>query len=181
MVKRHSSNPHVPLSTLCHPWSIVLHNAFTMSTPSVTFSPASGTFPFQVKTISLPSGIKIILGSTETISGSRQPARVPSSSNGWFPQKETEDTTIPSVSPLPLSSSHAEIWCDNGKVYIRDLESAFGTFVNGLRISKSISLKTGDTISLGSRIARNEKTPAYITDFHLCPVIAKVSLTGVTA
>jgi hypothetical protein len=70
--------------------------------------------------------------------------------------------------------------------------------VNGLRIEKGIILKTGDIIvqiffpfpsdqfliifyqSLGSRIARNEKTPAYITDFHLRPVIAKVSLTGVS-
>ena len=83
-----------------------------MSTPTVTLSPASGTFPFQVKKLSLPSGTKIILGSTEATSGWRQP----SSSNGWFPPEETEDTAIPNVSPLPLSSSHAEIWQDGGKV-----------------------------------------------------------------
>ncbi|KIM42424.1 hypothetical protein M413DRAFT_444842 [Hebeloma cylindrosporum] len=130
-----------------------------MSSPTVTLSPASGTFPFP----------------------STCGWRVPCSSNGWFPPKDTEDNAIPSVSPLPLSSSHAEIWQDGGKIYIRDLESAFGTFVNGLRISKGTVLKTGDTISLGSRIARNDKTPAYITEFHLCPVIAQVSLAGVSA
>ncbi|KAF8954894.1 hypothetical protein BDZ97DRAFT_1862375 [Flammula alnicola] len=153
-----------------------------MSTPTLTLSPASGTFPFQTKSLSLPSGTKIILGSTEASSaGSQQPARVPSATNGWFPPKQTEDASIPSVSPLPLSSSHAEVWCDGGKVYIRDLESAFGTFVNGLRITKDTILKAGDTISLGSRVARNDKTPAYITDFHLSPVIAQVSLTGVSS
>jgi len=30
--------------------------------------------------------------------------------------------------------------------------------------------------SLGSRITRNDKTPAYITEFHLSPVVAKVLL-----
>ncbi|KDR72657.1 hypothetical protein GALMADRAFT_142954 [Galerina marginata CBS 339.88] len=162
-----------------------------MSTPTMTLSPASGTFPFQEKTIPMPSGTKVILGSTEVSTG--LPARVPSASNGWFPPKQTEDSAIASVSPLPLSSSHAEIWCDGGKhvltflalplmqVYIRDLDSAFGTYVNAMRISKTTILKAGDTICLGSRIARNGKTPAYITDFHLSPVVAKVSLSGVSS
>jgi len=84
-----------------------------MASPSVTLTPVAGAFPFPTKTICLPSGTKIILGSTEVTSGL---ARVPTSQNGWFPPKQTEDSAIASVSPLPLSGSHAEVWYDGGKV-----------------------------------------------------------------
>ena len=89
-----------------------------MSAPTITLSPAAGSFPFQVKTIPLPSGTKVILGSTEVTTGH---ARHSTTSNGWFPPKQTEDSAIPSVSPLPLSPSHAEIWCDGGKVGLWNL------------------------------------------------------------
>ncbi|KAF8799780.1 hypothetical protein BYT27DRAFT_7005378, partial [Phlegmacium glaucopus] len=105
--------------------------------------------------------------------------RTPTTSNGWFPPRLTGDITTPKISPLPLSSSHAEIWCEGGRVYIRDLNSPFGTFVNGLKISKVTTLLTGDTVSLGSRLPRSDKTPAYITDLHLTPVIMKVSFENV--
>lgn len=136
------------------------------TTPVVTLSSASGSFPFLTKRISLTSGSKTVLGSTEGISvGIQQTARTPTTSNGWFPARATGDITTPKISPLPLSSSHAEIWCEGGrvsllhasrlcfywsqvhvKVYIRDLSSAFGTFINGLKISQVTSLKTGDTV-----------------------------------
>ncbi|KAF8189303.1 hypothetical protein BJ912DRAFT_377316 [Pholiota molesta] len=145
--------------------------------PTLTLFSVSGSFPFQTKHLPLSPGSKITLGSTEGTAGTRQSIHVAATNNGWFPPKQTGDSTIPPVSPLPLSSSHAEVWLDGGNVYVRDLDSAFGTFVNGLRIAKSNPLKTGDTITLGSRIPRNEKTPAYITDLHLSPVIIKVSLS----
>ncbi|PPQ72687.1 hypothetical protein CVT25_012288 [Psilocybe cyanescens] len=161
-----------------------------MSTPTIDLSPAPGTFPFSAKTIPISSA-KVTLGSIE-VTESGKAAHVPSTSNGWFPAKMTD--SVSSVSPLPLSSSHAQIWCDGGKVYIRDLDSAFGTYVNGLRVSSDTILKSGDTIpvhksshltsfnkSLGSRIVRNEKTPAYITDLHLSPVIASVSINGLSS
>ncbi|KAF9482732.1 hypothetical protein BDN70DRAFT_403502 [Pholiota conissans] len=149
-----------------------------MPVPTLTLFSVSGSFPFQTKHLPLSTGTKVTLGSTEGPSGgARQPARVAANNNGWFPPKHTGNSTVPPVSPLPLSSSHAEVWMDSGIVYIRDLESAFGTFVNGLRITQNTPLKTGDTITLGSRIPRNEKTPAYITDLHLSPVIIKVSLS----
>ncbi|KAF8157060.1 hypothetical protein B0H34DRAFT_657551 [Crassisporium funariophilum] len=150
------------------------------SHPVMTLTPIVGTFPFTTKQIALPPGTKVILGSTE-VTATRQSVRIPTATNGWFPPESTEDTSIPSVTPLPLSPSHAQVWSDGGKVHIRDLDSAFGTFVNGTRISKDALLKTGDTIRLGTRIPRNEKTPAYITDFHLVPVVAKVSLTGASS
>ncbi|KAH9477673.1 Vacuolar protein sorting-associated protein 64 [Psilocybe cubensis] len=145
-----------------------------MSTLTIGLSPAPGTFPFTAKNIPI-SSTKVILGSIEVTEPGKA-ARIPSTNNGWFPPKSTDSVT--GVSPLPLSSSHAYIWCDGGKVYIRDLDSAFGTFVNGMRISNDTVLKSGDTISLGSRIVRNEKTPAYITDLHVSPIIATVSIKG---
>ncbi|CAG8677777.1 8624_t:CDS:2, partial [Dentiscutata erythropus] len=45
-----------------------------------------------------------------------------------------------------LSRTHAEIWKDNGKVFVRDLKSSNGTFVNGKRIS--VEDKEGDPVEL---------------------------------
>ncbi|KAF0339455.1 cell cycle arrest in response to pheromone-related protein [Gigaspora margarita] len=45
-----------------------------------------------------------------------------------------------------LSRTHAEIWNDNGKVFVRDLKSSNGTFVNGKRIS--VEDKEGDPVEL---------------------------------
>ncbi|CAA7268318.1 unnamed protein product [Cyclocybe aegerita] len=133
-----------------------------MST-TLKLSPAAGTFPFAAKAITLAAGTRVTLGSTE-MTGAGGPPRTATSANGWFAPKRTEDITLPDVSPLPLSPSHAEVWTDGGKVYIRDLDTAFGTFVNGTRILIATALNTGDTISLGSRIPRNDKTPSQPCD-----------------
>ncbi len=50
-----------------------------------------------------------------------------------------------------VSRIHAKIICENQKIFIEDLESSNGTFVNGQRISK-IELQEGDRILLGSSI-----------------------------
>lgn len=88
-----------------------------MPTPTLTLFSVSGSFPFQTKHLPLSPGTKITLGSTEgTSTGMRQSIRVPSTNNGWFPPKQTGGSTVPPVSPLPLSSSHAEVWLDGGNV-----------------------------------------------------------------
>lgn len=87
-----------------------------MSTIILILTPATGSFPFQSKTLTVPSGTKIMLGSTEgTVNGARSSVRVPSMTNGWFAPRQTEDYSMPAVSPLPLSSSHAELWADGNK------------------------------------------------------------------
>ncbi|KAG2745550.1 SMAD/FHA domain-containing protein, partial [Suillus brevipes Sb2] len=54
-----------------------------------------------------------------------------------------------------LSRVHAEIWSDNGNIYIRDTKSSSGTFLNSLRLSPAGSesvphkLKDGDIVQLG--------------------------------
>ncbi|KAF9285419.1 hypothetical protein BGZ68_003901 [Mortierella alpina] len=49
-------------------------------------------------------------------------ATAPGPSNGYFDSKV-------------LSRVHAEVWSENGKVYLRDLKSSNGTFLNGKRLS----------------------------------------------
>ncbi|EPQ26731.1 uncharacterized protein PFL1_05710 [Pseudozyma flocculosa PF-1] len=47
---------------------------------------------------------------------------VPNPSNGYFDSKV-------------LSRMHAEVWCQDGKVFIKDVRSSNGTFINGERLS----------------------------------------------
>ena len=84
------------------------------------------------------------------------------------------------------------------QIYIRDLDSPFGTFVNDVKIKNIVKLQTGDIVvclssawvlqmvydslclqSLGTQIPRNSNTPGYITDEQLKPVIARVTLMGI--
>lgn len=54
-----------------------------------------------------------------------------------------------------VSRNHAELWTDQGKVYLRDIGSSSGTFLNRIRlsppsqISEPHEVKDGDTIQLG--------------------------------
>lgn len=51
-----------------------------------------------------------------------------------------------------LSRFHAEVWAQDGQVYVKDTKSMNGTFVNGVRLSPECKdsepfvLKTGDTV-----------------------------------
>ena len=54
-----------------------------------------------------------------------------------------------------VSRSHAEIWFESGKFYIRDTKSSSGTFLNHLRLSpaghesRPFHLRDGDILQLG--------------------------------
>ncbi len=50
-----------------------------------------------------------------------------------------------------LSRIHAEIRRENGRFFIRDLESRNGTYVNGMRLSERVPLQNGDVITLGDQ------------------------------
>ncbi len=54
---------------------------------------------------------------------------------------------------LVVSRNHLQIEIDPPRCYVRDLESANGTFVNGERIAERL-LKNGDTISGGKTLIR---------------------------
>ncbi|CAG8743023.1 16098_t:CDS:2, partial [Cetraspora pellucida] len=66
----------------------------------------------------------------------------PLESNGYFDSKV-------------LSRTHAEIWCNNGNVFIRDLKSSNGTFVNGRCIGAENN--EGDPVEL----RHNDKLSSY--------------------
>ncbi|EXJ81898.1 hypothetical protein A1O1_07964 [Capronia coronata CBS 617.96] len=65
-----------------------------------------------------------------------------------------------------VSRRHAEVWAneDTGQVYIRDLGSRGGTFINGHHLSKGTAymLHKGDQLQLGSDVVENgEQTIEY--------------------
>ena len=94
---------------------------------------------------------------------------IPTPTNGFFDSKV-------------LSRQHAEIYAErNGKVYIRDVKSSNGTFVNGTRLSQENresephELQTGDHLELGIDIvSEDQKTVVH----H--KVAAKVEHAGFT-
>lgn len=57
-----------------------------------------------------------------------------------------------SINDSSISGKHAKIYLDNGTVFIEDLRSLNGTFVNGNRIQGRIKVKSSDQISLGTHI-----------------------------
>ncbi|SCW04103.1 LAFE_0H05996g1_1 [Lachancea fermentati] len=79
-----------------------------------------------------------------------------------------------------LSRNHASLSCDSstGKIYIRDLKSSNGTFVNGNRISQSdVELKVGDVVDLGTDIDakfEHRKISALVEDISVIPLIDDV-------
>eukprot|EP00730_Choanoeca_flexa_P016553 TRINITY_DN7849_c0_g1_i4.p1 TRINITY_DN7849_c0_g1~~TRINITY_DN7849_c0_g1_i4.p1 ORF type:complete len:532 (+),score=109.98 TRINITY_DN7849_c0_g1_i4:70-1665(+) len=70
-----------------------------------------------------------------------------------------------------LSRSHAELWSDNGRVFIKDTKSSNGTYVNDDRLSPGgvesspRQLKTGDVLKLGVDVLENN------TAAHKCVVL----------
>jgi hypothetical protein len=81
---------------------------------------------------------------------------IPTPTNGYFDSKV-------------LSRQHAEIWADrNGKIWIRDVRSSNGTFVNGSRLSaenrdsEPHELQTQDHLELGIDIvSEDQKTVVH--------------------
>ncbi|AQZ17336.1 VPS64 (YDR200C) and FAR10 (YLR238W) [Zygosaccharomyces parabailii] len=76
-----------------------------------------------------------------------------------------------------LSRNHAALSCDahTGNIYIRDLKSSNGTFVNGSRIDQNdVELKVGDVIDLGTDIDskfEHRKISAFVEDISVIPLI----------
>lgn len=122
--------------------------------------PMNGTF--ERKQINVPF-------TPETLRVGRQTnaKTVPTPSNGFFDSKV-------------LSRQHAEVWADReGRVWIRDVKSSNGTFVNGQRLSLENresdphQLRQHDTLELGIDIvSEDQKTIVH----H--KVSAKVEFVG---
>jgi pSer/pThr/pTyr-binding forkhead associated (FHA) protein len=117
---------------------------------------------FERKTIQVP-----YFPETMRIGRQTNAKTVPTPANGFFDSKV-------------LSRQHAEIWADrNGKVWIRDVRSSNGTFVNGARLSaenrdsEPHELQSQDHLELGIDIvSEDQKTVVH----H--KVAAKVEHSG---
>ncbi|RXW14804.1 hypothetical protein EST38_g11053 [Candolleomyces aberdarensis] len=118
-----------------------------MSSRTVTLCPslAHGSFPFEMKQLRISSD-PVFLGSADQTGKQGEPSRKAENHNGWFGPKQNDKSQGEDIYPLSLSAMHARIWADGNKVFIRDVETAFGTYVNGTRIAQDVELKSGDVV-----------------------------------
>ncbi|KAJ7119430.1 hypothetical protein C8R44DRAFT_877863 [Mycena epipterygia] len=90
---------------------------------------------------------RISLASPERVKLARKTnARsIPEEQNGYFDSKV-------------LSRRHAEVWCEDNKIFIKDTMSSNGTYINGQRLSLEgtesgpFELKNADIVEMGSDI-----------------------------
>ncbi|KAG1802998.1 SMAD/FHA domain-containing protein [Suillus variegatus] len=87
--------------------------------------------------------------------------------------RQTSAKTIPGerngyFDSMLLSRQHAEIWEDSGKIYIKDVKSSNGTFINGERLSpegvesEPFELKNDDIVEFGiDIIGEDNKTTIH--------------------
>lgn len=123
--------------------------------------PMNGTF--ERKTISVPYAPDVLRIGRQT-----NQKTVPTPLNGYFDSKV-------------LSRQHAEIYADrSGRIFIRDVKSSNGTFVNGMRLSQENKesepreLREQDVLELGIDIvSEDQKTVVH----H--KVAAKVEHSGI--
>lgn len=59
------------------------------------------------------------------------------------------DVQIPGAD---VSRLHALLWRESGSLWLADLRSSHGTYVNGARLGGSVSLADGDRISMGGTV-----------------------------
>ncbi|KAF8942949.1 hypothetical protein BGZ47_005963 [Haplosporangium gracile] len=104
------------------------------NTPILVLEPINDTF--VLKSLELPDQVKVKIGRQTGVTTAPHP------SNGYFDSKV-------------LSRVHAEVWSEAGKVYIRDLKSSNGTFLNGKRLchenteSEPFELNQNDGLEFG--------------------------------
>jgi len=113
-------------------------------TPVLYLTPMNGTF--ERKTITVPYYPDVVKIGRQTNNKS-----IPTQFNGFFDSKV-------------LSRSHAEVWADkSGKIFIRDIKSSNGTFVNGHRLSQENKdsdpheLRDQDMLELGIDIVSEDQ------------------------
>jgi hypothetical protein len=112
--------------------------------PVLFLTPLNGTF--ERKTITIPYYPDVIRIGRQT-----NAKTMPTPTNGFFDSKV-------------LSRQHAEIWADvNGKIWIRDIKSSNGTFVNNHRLSLENKdsdpheLREQDMLELGIDIVSDDQ------------------------
>ncbi|KAH0835052.1 hypothetical protein J3R83DRAFT_10790 [Lanmaoa asiatica] len=117
------------------------------SFPALYLYPLNDTF--------VPKHIALIAGQRVKIGRQTNAKTVPAERNGYFDSKV-------------LSRQHAEVWEENGKIFIRDVKSSNGTFINGERLSpegvesEPFELKNDDIVEFGiDIIGEDNKTTIH--------------------
>ena len=168
MSAMHQPSPVVPSTNRVQPQS--QQNGGRLDPPSdqsepsaiLALLPLTGTF--ERKHITVPYYPEVLRIGRQT----NPKTNVPTPVNGYFDSKV-------------LSRQHAEVWADrNGKIWIRDVKSSNGTFVNKIRLSpenrdsEPHELREGDELELGIDIvSEDQKTVVH----H--KVSAKVEFAGI--
>ncbi|KAG0300861.1 hypothetical protein BGZ98_008802, partial [Dissophora globulifera] len=110
---------------------------------------------FAIKSLELPENARIKIGRQTGVN------TAPSPTNGYFDSKV-------------LSRVHAEVWSESGKVYIKDLKSSNGTFLNGRRLcpenveSEPFILNQNDHLEFGIDIM--DENGALLHDKVACKI-----------
>ncbi|KAF8548614.1 hypothetical protein OG21DRAFT_1560880 [Imleria badia] len=117
------------------------------SFPALYLYPLNDTF--------VPKHIALIGGQRVKIGRQTNAKTVPAERNGYFDSKV-------------LSRQHAEVWEENGKIFIKDVKSSNGTFINGERLSpegvesEPFELKDDDIVEFGiDIIGEDNKTTIH--------------------
>ena len=66
-----------------------------------------------------------------------------------------------------LSRRHSAIWTIDGRLWIRDLASTNGTFVNGARVTTEKPLAAGDEVGLGDVVLRVLRRESVEDNYHV--------------
>lgn len=149
------------------------------------FQPAqNGARNEQSAHLNEPTAILALLPMTGTFE--RKQIHIPFSPDTLRIGRQTNAKTIPTASngyfdSKVLSRQHAEVWADRGgKIWIRDVKSSNGTFVNGVRLSQENresephELREQDILELGIDIVSEDQKSIV---HH--KVTAKVELAGI--
>ena len=81
------------------------------------------------------------------------------------------------LADVNCSRQHAEIYQDeSGRIWLRDLASTNGTFLNGTRVLEETELGVGDVLQMGTITVRLKSLRSGITRTGL--VLAQDNLTG---
>jgi len=83
-------------------------------------------------------------------------------------RRSVADLTL--KSPI-VSGIHAEVICRGGSVFIRDVGSTNGTWVNGRRITNDFALSEGDVIEIGDAILRLQDLDRDEVGSRTCPLM----------
>ncbi|KAM3582246.1 hypothetical protein VKS41_005677 [Umbelopsis sp. WA50703] len=126
-----------------------LNRPLNMSgTPKATVNLLPQHGAFQPKMLDLLDGVHVKIGRQTSAKSA------PGPNNGFFDSKV-------------LSRTHAEVWYERGKVYIKDVKSSNGTFINGVRLSQEgeesgpVELSHNDVVEFGIDIMNEDGTVLY--------------------